>query len=175
MWSMVGHNKTPATLVLGCCHCYGIVLLLLAAPTWLWGRCGRHNSPPTSAVMDFIFRRPDGSHVSVDTVHTSLLRPSSSSSPRWYISRVKCSQFLLLVFPNHRRLNLPLIVPSYIMQIVIPYNVCSIYFFLLFLQSVPFYASFVVYCVFEWCRARVMAPLCPVDRDINTQLARQFP
>ena len=30
-------------------------LPLLAAPTWLWGRCGRHNSPPASPVMDFIF------------------------------------------------------------------------------------------------------------------------
>ena len=31
--------------------------------------------------MDFIFRRSD---VSVDTVHSSLLRSSSFSSPRWY-------------------------------------------------------------------------------------------
>ena len=59
-------------------------LLLLAAPTWLCGRCGRHNSPPTSSVIDFIFRRSDGSHVSVDTVHPSLLRSSSFSSPTWY-------------------------------------------------------------------------------------------
>ena len=60
------------------------VLLRLAAPTWLWGRCGRHNSPPASYVMDFIFRRSDGSHVSVDTVHPSLLRSFSFSSPRSY-------------------------------------------------------------------------------------------
>ena len=39
------------------------LLLLLAAPTCLWGRCGRHNSPPASSVMDFIFRRSDGFHV----------------------------------------------------------------------------------------------------------------
>ena len=43
-----------------------ILLLLLAAPTWLWGRCGRHNSPPASSVMDLVFRRSDGSHVSAD-------------------------------------------------------------------------------------------------------------
>ena len=39
---------------------------------------------PASSVMDFVFRRSDGSHVSVDTVHPSLLRSSSFSSPRWY-------------------------------------------------------------------------------------------
>ena len=58
--------------------------LLLPATTWLWGRCGKHNSPPASSVMDFIFCRSDGSHVSVDTVHPSLLRSSSFSSSRWY-------------------------------------------------------------------------------------------
>ena len=61
-----------------------LLLLLLAAPTWLWDRFFRHNSPPASSVMDFIFRRSDGSHVSVDTVHPSLLRSSSLSSPGWY-------------------------------------------------------------------------------------------
>ena len=60
------------------------LLLLLAAPTWLGGRCGRHNPPPASSAMDFIFRRSDGSHVSVDTVHPSLIRSSSLSSHRWY-------------------------------------------------------------------------------------------
>ena len=45
--------------------------LRLAAPTWLLGRCGRHNSPPASSVMDFIFCCPDSSHVSVDAVHPS--------------------------------------------------------------------------------------------------------
>ena len=60
------------------------MLLLLAAPTWLWGRCGRHNSHPASSVMDLVFRHSDGSHVSVDTVHPSLLRFSSFSSPGWY-------------------------------------------------------------------------------------------
>ena len=39
-----------------------------------------HNSPPASS---FIFC-PDISHVSIDTVHPSLLRSSSFSSPRWY-------------------------------------------------------------------------------------------
>ena len=34
--------------------------------------------------MEFIFRHSDGSHVSIDTVHPSLLRSSSFSSPRWY-------------------------------------------------------------------------------------------
>ena len=58
--------------------------LPLAAPTWLWGRCSRHNSPPASSVMDLVFRRSDGSHVSVDTGHPYLLRSSSFSSPRWY-------------------------------------------------------------------------------------------
>ena len=52
--------------------------------TRLWGSCGRHNSTPASSVMDFIFRCSDGSHVSVDTVHPSLLRYSPFSSPRWY-------------------------------------------------------------------------------------------
>ena len=44
------------------------LLLLPAATTWLWGCCGRYNSPPASYVMDFICRRSDCSHVSVDTV-----------------------------------------------------------------------------------------------------------
>ena len=46
------------------------------------GRCGRHNSPPASSVLNFAFRRSDGSHVSVDTVHPSLLWSSSLSSYR---------------------------------------------------------------------------------------------
>ena len=61
-----------------------ILLLLLATPTWLWGHGFRHNSPPASSVMDFIFCCSDGSHDSVDTVHPSLLRSSSLSSPGWY-------------------------------------------------------------------------------------------
>ena len=61
-----------------------LLLLLLAAPAWLWGRCGRHNSPPARYVMDVVFCRSDGSHVSVDTVHPSLLLSSSLSSPDWY-------------------------------------------------------------------------------------------
>ena len=63
---------------------YLTILLLLAAPIWSWSRCGRHNSPPASSVMDFIFLRSDGSDVSLtQTVHPSLLRSSSRSSPRW--------------------------------------------------------------------------------------------
>ena len=62
-----------------------MIILLLAAPTWLWGFCGRHNTHPANSVMDFIsfFCRSDGSHVPVDTVHPSLLR-SSLLYPRWY-------------------------------------------------------------------------------------------
>ena len=58
--------------------------LAAPSPTWLWGFCGRHNSLPASSVMDFIFRRSDGSHVAVDTFHPSLLRSSSHCYPRWY-------------------------------------------------------------------------------------------
>ena len=77
-------------------HWYG--LLLLAAPTWLWGRCGRHNSPPASSVTDLVFRRSDGSHFSVDTVHPSLLRSSSLSSPGWYHLQ-SLSSYVVLVSP----------------------------------------------------------------------------
>ena len=59
-------------------------ILLLAAPTSLCGRCARHNSHPASSVMDVISCCSDGFHVLVDTVHPSLLRSSSFSSPRWY-------------------------------------------------------------------------------------------
>ena len=81
-------------------------LLLLAAPTWLWRRCGRHNSPPTY-VADF--RCPDSSNVSVDTVNPSLRRSPSSSSPRWYhlhssdvflVSSLHVSIYLSLAFLN---------------------------------------------------------------------------
>ena len=95
---------------LRCCHCTMLQfflspsattnLLLLAAPTWLWGRCGRYNSPPASSVMDFIFCRSCGSqaHVSVDTVHPSLLRSSSIPSPRWYHLQ-SLSSYVVLVSP----------------------------------------------------------------------------
>ena len=84
-----------------------VILLLLAALTWLWGRCSRHNSPPASSVMDFIFRRSDGSHVSVDTVHPSLLQSSSFSSPSWYHLQSLSSE-LFLVSPLTRRHHLSL-------------------------------------------------------------------
>ena len=74
------------------------LVLLLADPTWLWGRCGRHNSPPASYVMDLVFRRSDGSHVSVDTFQPSLVRSSSLSSPAWY-HRQSLSSYVVLVSP----------------------------------------------------------------------------
>ena len=73
-------------------------LLLLSAPTWLWCRCGRHNSPPASSVMDLVFRRSDGSHVSVDKLHPSLLRSSSLSSPGWCHLQ-SLSSYVVLVSP----------------------------------------------------------------------------
>ena len=62
-----------------------MLLLLLAAPTWLWGRCVRHNSPPASYVMDLVFRRSDY-HVSVDPVHPIHLCFGLPRfySPGWY-------------------------------------------------------------------------------------------
>ena len=77
---------------------YLLLLPLLAAPTWLWCRCGRHNSPPASSVMDRVFCRCDGSLVSVDTVHPSLLRSSSLSSPGWYHLQ-SLSSYVVLVSP----------------------------------------------------------------------------
>ena len=74
------------------------LVLLLADPTWLWGRCGRHNSHPASYVMDLVVRRSDGSHVSVDTFHPSLVRSSSLSSPAWY-HRQRFSSYVVLVSP----------------------------------------------------------------------------
>ena len=56
-------------------------IFLLAAPTWLWGRCGRHNYPPASSVVDLVFCRSDGSHVSVDTVHPSVAKPHEPRFP----------------------------------------------------------------------------------------------
>ena len=52
--------------------------------------------------MDFIFRRSDCSHVSVDTVHPSLLRSSSFSSPWWYhLQSFYYDVFLVFTWPNH--------------------------------------------------------------------------
>ena len=64
----------------GRCDIIRRALLLLAVPTLLWGRCGRHNSPPASFVVD-ILRCSDGSHVRFHTGYLSLLWSSSSSSP----------------------------------------------------------------------------------------------
>ena len=71
-------------------------ILLLAAPTWLWRSCGRHNSHPASSIMDFIFCRSDGSHALVDTVLPSLTRSSSFSSPRWYHLKSHSSDVVLV-------------------------------------------------------------------------------
>ena len=64
--------------------------------SWLWGSCGRYSSTPASSVMDLVFSRSNGSHVSVDTVHPSLLRYSLLSSPTWYhIQSVSSDVFLV--------------------------------------------------------------------------------
>ena len=97
--------------------------LLPAAPTWLWGRCGRHNSPSASSVMDLVFRRSDGCHVSVDTVHPSLLRSFSSSSPRWHHLQSHSSD-VFLVSPHY---------VSKPFQSCFPAPLCDI----LYLQSLP--------------------------------------
>ena len=84
----------------------------IAARSWLWVRCGGHNSPPASSVMDLVFRRSGGSHVSVYTVHPSLLRSSSHSSSRWYhlqslpsyivsVSSLYVAKSLQPCFPHH--------------------------------------------------------------------------
>ena len=52
--------------------------------------------------MDFIFCCPDGSHVPVDTVHPSLFRSSSLSSPRIFLPMYSWSR--LLTCPNHLNL-----------------------------------------------------------------------
>ena len=80
------------------------LLLLLTAPTWLWGRCGRHNFPPASSVMDLVFRRSDGYHVSVDTaIHLCFGLPSFLL-PGGTISRVFLPPYSwsrLFAWPNH--------------------------------------------------------------------------
>ena len=78
-------------------------VLLLAAPTSFLGRCGRYDAPP-SYVADFIFCSSDSSQVSVDTVHPSLLRSSSLSSPRWYHLHSLSNDvgYRLFTAPNHQ-------------------------------------------------------------------------
>ena len=103
-----------------------ILLLFLAAPTWLWGRCGRHNSLPVSSVMNFIFCRSDASHVSLDTVHPYLFRSSSLSFPGGTISRVfrpTYSWSSLLMCPNH--LNLAFLYLSAMFSTLILYLMSS--------------------------------------------------
>ena len=77
MQQVVEHNTKHQTNTKNGCRRALLLHLLLAATTLLWGHCGRHNSPPASSVTDFVFCRSHGSHVTVDTVHPSLLRSSS--------------------------------------------------------------------------------------------------
>ena len=59
-------------------------ILLRLAPTYISCRRGRHNSPSADTAGDFIFHSIDICHVTVDTVHPSLLWPSPYSSARRY-------------------------------------------------------------------------------------------
>ena len=100
-----------------------LLLFLLAAPTWLWGRCGRHKSPPASSVMDLVFSRSDGSHVSVDIVHPSLLRSSSLSSPGWYHLQSLSSDVVLVsplyvAKPHESRFPAPLCDTLYLQSLL---------------------------------------------------------
>ena len=78
-------------------------VLLLATPTCLWGRCG--NSTPASSVMDLVFRRSDGSHISVDTVHPHLQSYSAADNVRssvtpkytWRLQWVRFRPFQLML------------------------------------------------------------------------------
>ena len=71
----------------------------------------------------FIFCRSDSSHVPVDTVHPSLLRSSSLSSPRWYKLQ-SLSSDVFLVSPHD--VSKP---PQY----CFPAPLCGV----LYLKSVP--------------------------------------
>ena len=53
-----------------------------------------------AGVTDFVFRYSDGSHVSVDTIHPSLLPSTSHSSPRWYHLQ-NLSSDVVLVSPHY--------------------------------------------------------------------------
>ena len=84
-------------------------LLLLAAPTWLWGRCGRHNSPPASSVsvMDFVFCR-SGALISrlTQSIHLFFGLPRFLL-PGGTISRIFLQTYSwcrLLTCPNHLNL-----------------------------------------------------------------------
>ena len=96
--------------------CFGLplihLLLLLAVPTLLWGRCDRHNSPPASSVVD-ILCCSDGSRVRFHTVYPSLLWSSSSSSSpgRCHLlcssSHVSLFSFLYMLKPPQSRFRDP--------------------------------------------------------------------
>ena len=59
--------------------------------------------------MDFILRCPDSSHVSVDTLHPSLLRSSSFSSPRWcHLQSISSDVFLVSTLHVSKSSHLPL-------------------------------------------------------------------
>ena len=77
--------------------CFGLLLLLLAVPTLLWGRCGRHNSPPASSVVDILLRCSDGSHVRCHTIYPSLFWSSSSSPGRCHL---QCSSSHIFLFSS---------------------------------------------------------------------------
>ena len=64
------------------------------------GRCGRHNSPQASSVIDLVLCRSDGPHVSVDTVHPYLFRSSSLSSPGCYHLQSLSSCVVLVSSPT---------------------------------------------------------------------------
>ena len=59
-----------------------------------------HSPCRVLAVMDFVFCCPNSSHVSVDTVHPSLLRSYSSSALRWYHPQ-NLSSYVFLVSSHH--------------------------------------------------------------------------
>ena len=64
------------------------------------GRCGRHNSPQASSVIDLVLCRSDGPHVSVDTVHPYMFRSSSLSSPGCYHLQSLSSCVVLVSSPT---------------------------------------------------------------------------
>ena len=79
--------------------CLGLLLLLLlAVPTLLWGRCGRRNSPPASSVVNILLCCSGGSDVRFHAVYPSLLWSSSSSSPGR--CHLQCSSSHIFLFSS---------------------------------------------------------------------------
>ena len=107
------------------------LLIIISSPTWSLVRCRRYNSPPASSLMDFICFRSDGSHVSVDTVHPSLLRSSPLSSPRWYhlFFLPTYSWSRLLTCPNHLSiafLHLSVMVSTLSLSLILSFLIWSL-------------------------------------------------